>query len=262
MPSRRTYYHTKPPDAACLASLQRRAWHASEQPSPQSTTGTIPPLPRRVAALALLLCAAAPVAGLPVVAAQDADNDGVSDGADAACPGSSRSARRDHVDAHGCEWDQIDADRDGWCNPADRPRDANNKWLETRDEWSRCMGIDNCKLVYNPDQTQNLTADAPSDRDGHGDACNTSEWPLFAQHSSTARVQYYSTVVLYCTVSALLLVALSLADGCHAACALGCDHQCPLATTSVRARSVPAGGWAVWRGLLPPRERVGLRVRG
>jgi hypothetical protein len=130
----------------------------------------VPPLPRRVAALALLLCAAAAVAGLPVVAAQDADNDGVSDGADA-CPESSRGAR-DHVDAHGCEQDQVDVDRDGWCNP-DRPRDANNKWLETRDEW--CMGIDNCKLVYNPDQTQNLTADAPSDADGHGDACNTSE---------------------------------------------------------------------------------------
>jgi hypothetical protein len=115
-------------------------------------------------ALALLLCVA--VAGIHVVSAVDVDNDGVPDGADA-CPESTRGSR-DHVDAHGCEQDQIDVDRDGWCNP-DRPRDANNKWLETRDDW--CMGIDNCKFIYNPDQMRSLAADA----DGHGDACNTGE---------------------------------------------------------------------------------------
>jgi hypothetical protein len=123
---------------------------------------------RATATLGLLLCVA--VAGLHVVSAQDADNDGVPDGSDA-CPGSTR-ASRDHVDAHGCEWDQIDVDLDGWCNP-DRPRDANNKWLETRDEW--CVGTDNCKFIPNPNQALNLPADSPNDADGHGDACNTSE---------------------------------------------------------------------------------------
>jgi hypothetical protein len=120
---------------------------------------------------ALLLCVA--VAGLHVVSAQDADNDsdGVLDGSDA-CPGSTR-ASRDHVDAHGCEWDQNDVDRDGRCNP-DRPRDANNKWLETRDDW--CVGTDVCKFIPNPDQALNLPVDSPNDADGRGDACNTSEW--------------------------------------------------------------------------------------
>jgi hypothetical protein len=125
------------------------------------------PLRRRVAALALLLCVA--VAGLHVVTAQDVDNDGVLDGADA-CPGSTRGAR-DHVDAHGCEQDQIDVDRDGWCNP-DRPRDANNKWLETRDEW--CVGVDNCKFIPNADQARSLV----NDTDGRGDACSTGKSQL------------------------------------------------------------------------------------
>jgi hypothetical protein len=123
---------------------------------------------RRVAALAALFCVA--VAGLHLVSAQDVDNDGVPDGGDA-CPGSTRGAR-DHVDAHGCEQDQIDVDRDGWCNP-DRPRDANNKWLKTRDDW--CVGVDNCKFIPNADQALSLPVDAASDADGHGDACNTGE---------------------------------------------------------------------------------------
>jgi hypothetical protein len=58
----------------------------------------------------------------------------------------------------------MDADLDGWCNP-DRPRDANNRWLETKDEW--CVGVDNCKFVPNPDQAITVP-DAT-----HGDACNT-----------------------------------------------------------------------------------------
>jgi hypothetical protein len=129
----------------------------------------------RAAALALLLCVA--VVSLHVVTAQDVDNDGVLDGADA-CPGSTRGAR-DHVDAHGCEQDQIDVDRDGWCNP-DRPRDANNRWLETKDEW--CVGVDNCKYIYNADQALNLSVPVgtPSSVDVpvHGDACNTGELPV------------------------------------------------------------------------------------
>jgi hypothetical protein len=89
---------------------------------------------------AVLLCGTAGLAS-----AQDADSDGVPDNKDA-CPNSVR-ASGEHVDAHGCTHLQIDADLDGWCNP-DRPRDANNRWLETKDEW--CVGIDNCKFVPNP----------------------------------------------------------------------------------------------------------------
>jgi hypothetical protein len=125
--------------------------------------------PLRAAALSLLLCVAA-ITGLHVVNAQDADNDGAPDGADA-CPESTRGSRN-HVDDNGCEQDQIDVDGDGWCNP-DRPRGPDNAWLHTRDEW--CMGVDNCKFVYNPEQEINLPVDNPNDADGHGDACNSSE---------------------------------------------------------------------------------------
>jgi hypothetical protein len=90
----------------------------------------------------LALAATSAAAPLP-----DADADGVDDDHDA-CPDSPR-ASRDHVDAHGCTQLQVDADLDGWCNP-DRPRDEHNRWLDTKDAW--CMGVDNCKFVYNPKQ--------------------------------------------------------------------------------------------------------------
>jgi hypothetical protein len=99
-----------------------------------------------------------------VVVSIDTDDDGVDDDSDA-CPGSVRSSR-DHVDGHGCTHLQMDADLDGWCNP-DRPRDARNRWLATKDEW--CVGIDNCKFVRNPDQAITVAGATI------GDACNAGE---------------------------------------------------------------------------------------
>jgi hypothetical protein len=100
-------------------------------------------------------------------AAADADNDGVPDDSDV-CPGSVRGSD-EHVDAHGCTHLQVDADLDGVCNP-DRPRDANNRIVGTRDDW--CTGSDNCKFVVNADQTRTLAGP-----NGPGDACNTGESP-------------------------------------------------------------------------------------
>jgi hypothetical protein len=83
------------------------------------------------------------------------------------CPGSVRGSD-EHVDAHGCTHLQVDADLDGVCNP-DRPRDANNRIVGTRDDW--CTGSDNCKFVFNPDQTRTLAGEK-----GPGDACNKGAW--------------------------------------------------------------------------------------
>ncbi len=124
------------------------------------------PLATLPLALALLLLLASGVAGK----AGDADDDGVPDTLDA-CPGSTRGSR-DHVDSNGCEWDQIDVDLDGWCNP-DRPR-RHGRWLPTRDDW--CTGLDNCKHIPNPDQRRTIDGygnyTRPSSRGFIGDACN------------------------------------------------------------------------------------------
>jgi hypothetical protein len=106
----------------------------------------------------LLVC----VALATVAALIDGDRDGVPDDADA-CPQTKR-ASREHVDANGCAWEQVDVDRDGWCDP-DRPKDKYGRWLRTRDDW--CMGVDNCKWVYNPDQTVTVPGAVI------GDTCNT-----------------------------------------------------------------------------------------
>jgi hypothetical protein len=134
--------------------------------------------------VALLACRTA--------AALDSDADGVEDGLDA-CPDSPR-ASRDHVDAHGCTHLQIDADLDGWCNP-DRPRDANNRWRETKDEW--CVGVDNCKFVPNPDQAITVP-DAT-----HGDACN----PGMARSCVCECLFLCADCVLYCNVLESVLPA-------------------------------------------------------
>jgi hypothetical protein len=115
-------------------------------------------------ALAVLLLSATASAIASVPSALDTDGDGVPDGADA-CPGSS-IAREGNADANGCTRLQLDADLDGWCNP-DRPRDAQNGWLPTKDEW--CVGEDNCKFVANPNQAISVPGATL------GDACNTGE---------------------------------------------------------------------------------------
>jgi hypothetical protein len=81
----------------------------------------------------------------------------------------------DHVDVNGCEHDQVDFDMDGWCNPG-IPR-IGKQPFSTRDDW--CIGVDNCKFVKNAGQEQNYPADAGSDGDGTGDACNTGERECF-----------------------------------------------------------------------------------
>jgi hypothetical protein len=120
---------------------------------------------RRIHLTACALALALLLASAGTAAAADDDNDGVPDNEDA-CPDSVR-ASGEHVDAHGCTHLQIDADLDGWCNP-DRPRDAQNRWLETKDEW--CVGIDNCKFVPNPNQRISVPGAII------GDACNPGAW--------------------------------------------------------------------------------------
>jgi hypothetical protein len=102
---------------------------------------------------------------------------------------------RDHVDGHGCTHLQMDADLDGWCNP-DRPRDARNRWLETKDEW--CVGIDNCKFVANPDQAITVRGATRT----IGDACNTGEvFRCCRRVESGPGVQSRSLAVLSCSLA-------------------------------------------------------------
>jgi hypothetical protein len=135
--------------------------------------------------------------------ALDADDDGVDDGVDA-CPRSPRGSRDHwHVDAHGCTHLQIDADLDGWCNP-DRPRDARNRWLETKDEW--CVGVDNCKFVPNPDQAITVP-DAT-----HGDACNPGEArrvsvSVVAVHHHTAHRAWFCVLLPMLRIRAVVGLA-------------------------------------------------------
>jgi hypothetical protein len=93
----------------------------------------------------------------------DVDEDGVLNVKDL-CADSTRGSR-DHVDANGCERDQVDADLDGWCNP-DRAKSPSGAWLPTNPLW--CTGEDNCKFV--PNEKQQATA-----TNVHGDACSLGE---------------------------------------------------------------------------------------
>jgi hypothetical protein len=86
----------------------------------------------------------------------DRDNDGVPNRRDY-CP---LTSRRAFVDALGCERKQIDIDFDGVCDVT-RPRNRANEPRAS----IHCAGIDNCKHVKNPTQSD-------VNGNGKGDACD------------------------------------------------------------------------------------------
>ena len=109
----------------------------------------------KVALIAAVLVSAA--------ATRDADNDGIVDDDDY-CDDTPSDVP---VNEYGCSQLQLDADGDGICNP-DRPRYETGRhkgrYMPVYKNW--CVGLDNCKHVYNPSQKR-----THRHRTFRGDAC-------------------------------------------------------------------------------------------